>query len=210
MNHFSMHETDIAVLLEKIIQSPPLHAKWLNTLSYLENCGARKIARCQHPTKVKEEVLKHAAEEFRHALFLKEQISKTAHFLPDYRIEMLLGGKAALHYIHALDISICRRLLYEYEIQPLRLKEYAYLLVTYAIELRAFELYPLYEDLLRKYRVPIYVKCVILEEQEHLEEMKRELSFFPNYTTLMDMARNVEHNLYRSWVDHLHKDLLNF
>ena len=53
------------------------HAKWLNTLSFLENCGARKIAACEHPTLVKEEMLKHAAEEFRHAHHLKRQIDKS-------------------------------------------------------------------------------------------------------------------------------------
>ena len=51
----------IRQLIITIIAAPELHAKWLNTLSYLENCGARKIAACEHPTLVKEEMLKHAA-----------------------------------------------------------------------------------------------------------------------------------------------------
>lgn len=66
----------IRQLLNTIIASDELHAKWLNTLSFLENCGARKIAACEHPTLVKEEMLKHAAEEFRHALHLKRQIGR--------------------------------------------------------------------------------------------------------------------------------------
>ena len=37
-------------ILPHLIAAPSLHAKWLNTLSYLENCGARKIAACEHPT----------------------------------------------------------------------------------------------------------------------------------------------------------------
>ena len=56
----------LSQLLDAIIPSPDLHAAWLNTLSYLENSGARLIAACEHPTGVKEEMLKHAAEEFRH------------------------------------------------------------------------------------------------------------------------------------------------
>lgn len=48
--------------LMTIVASTKLHSKWLNTLSYMENCGARKLAACEHPLLVKEEMLKHAAE----------------------------------------------------------------------------------------------------------------------------------------------------
>ena len=71
--------------LRKTIANEVMHAKWINTLSYLENCGARKIAACENPTLVKEEVLKHAAEEFRHAHYLKRQIARiTAEPYPTY------------------------------------------------------------------------------------------------------------------------------
>ena len=68
-------------LLRLVIAHPDLHAKWLNTLSFLENCGARKIAMCEHKTLVKEEMLKHAAEEFRHAHDLKKQLLKILNVL---------------------------------------------------------------------------------------------------------------------------------
>src|ERR1700733_11588698 len=92
-------------LLYQIVSTPLLHAKWLNTLSYLENCGARKIAHCEHPTKVKEEMLKHASEEFRHAYYLKQQIRKV-HPQPmnTYSLNSMLGGFASFHYLNLLDI----------------------------------------------------------------------------------------------------------
>src|SRR5271170_3629580 len=82
------------LLLTAIVASDELHAKWLNTLSFLENCGARKISACEHPTLVKEEMLKHAAEEFRHAHHLKKQIAKIPGgiTIEDYTLSSLLGG----------------------------------------------------------------------------------------------------------------------
>ena len=49
----NMFTDQIESILNRIVASNELHAKWLNTLSYLENCGARKIAACEHPTLVK-------------------------------------------------------------------------------------------------------------------------------------------------------------
>lgn len=53
----------VSEMLQTIVADPFLHAQWLNTLSYLENCGARLMAGCEHPTLVRK-MFKHAAEEF--------------------------------------------------------------------------------------------------------------------------------------------------
>src|SRR6188508_2692811 len=109
MTTFRSFANPLKPLLTHIITFPQLHAKWLNTLSYLENCGARKIAKCEHPTKVREEILKHAAEEFRHAHYLKQQIAKVAEKpVEDYSLPTLLGGYRTLHYLTALDSIVCR------------------------------------------------------------------------------------------------------
>ncbi|MGZ3633296.1 MAG: hypothetical protein ACXU9U_03630 [Parachlamydiaceae bacterium] len=76
MNTFTSFYEPTRELISTILANDYLHAKWINTLSYLENCGARMIAACEHPTLVKEEMLKHAAEEFRHAHHLKRQLAK--------------------------------------------------------------------------------------------------------------------------------------
>jgi hypothetical protein len=64
-------------LLPNIIADNELHARWLNTLSLMENTGARKISASEDPTTVTYIILKHAAEEHRHAFYLKKQIEKT-------------------------------------------------------------------------------------------------------------------------------------
>jgi len=63
-------------LIRKITQDDHTHARWLNTLSMMENTGAKKIKNCEHPVFVNEIILKHAAEEARHAYYLKSQIQK--------------------------------------------------------------------------------------------------------------------------------------
>ena len=153
----------IRQLLTPIVSFDSLHAKWLNTLSFLENCGARKIAACEHPTLVKEEMLKHVAEEFRHAHYLKRQIQKiSSNPMDTYSLSYILGGTATLHYLTALDLQACRYLKAQ-GLSYSSIKESAYLLVTYAIELRAEELYPIYNEILRKAGSPITVKSILLE-----------------------------------------------
>jgi demethoxyubiquinone hydroxylase (CLK1/Coq7/Cat5 family) len=58
------------------------------------------------------------------------------------------------------------------------LKYAAYLFVTYAIEVRADDLYPVYQDILTKESSKIMVKSIILEEEGHLEEMINQLNEF--------------------------------
>lgn len=195
-------------ILEAIVRDPHLHGLWINTLSYLENCGARKIASCEHPTRVKEEILKHASEEFRHAFYLKSQLSRIEEEHEDYRLSSLLGGFSAYNYLNALDLKTSRYLK-NLGLPPSRIKELSYLLVTYAIELRAAELYPLYQSILRKAQSKIQVQSILLEEKEHLEEMERELSDVPGSSIHIDAVREIEAYLFDRWIKSLENDILS-
>lgn len=194
--------TDIWLeILPKIVLSDTTHAKWLNTLSYLENSGARKIAACEHPTKVKEEMLKHAAEEFRHAHHLKRQIAKMLQgSFEDYSVNLLLGGVSSLHYLHLLDVRVSRYLANTVSLSKYAIKELAYLLVTYAIELRADELYPVYERILRASSSKVTVKSILLEEKEHLQEMELALQAVPHGFFYAEEACAIEGRLCVSWL----------
>lgn len=186
-------------LLKVIISDNRLHAYWLNTLSYLENCGARKIAACEHPTLVKEEMLKHAAEEFRHAYYLKKQIEKVyPDHLSDYSLINILGQEASRNYLSRLDLHICR---YLKAILPRKLlKPAAYLLVTYAIEVRAGELYPLYASLLRQAGSKVAVNSIVLEEKEHLKEMEEGIKQMVDGEIYAKKALSIENRLYQNWL----------
>lgn len=190
MNGFVSHKKTLEKLLPDLISNPELHSRWLNTLSYLENTGAKKIAKCEHPTLVKEEMLKHAAEEFRHAYYLKSQIEKISPLLEDYSIPNILGGFSTLHYLHTVDL---------YANRLFRSKEAAYLLVTYAIELRALELYPLYDEALKRANSKVHVRSILFEEKEHLEEIERELNRSP-YKAYLEQICSFESKLCESWL----------
>jgi bacterioferritin (cytochrome b1) len=207
MTAFTSHVTFIEKILTVIVADHEQHSKWINTLSFLENCGARKIAACEHPTLVKEEMLKHAAEEFRHAHHLKRQITKlSSKKMDSYSLSYMLGGMSTLHYLKALDIKVCRY-LEKKGLKKTYIKEVAYLLVTYAIERRAEELYPIYDSVLQKSRSRVMVKSILLEEKEHLEEMKLGLKQIPDGDVYVEHVCAVESNLCKKWLVEISKDI---
>ncbi len=188
--------------LAHIIPDDALHAKWLNTLSFMENCGAKKISRCQHPYLVTEIILKHAAEEARHGYYLKKQLAKlSTEALTTYEAKYLLAPSKSIRYLDQLDIQICKLLKKEYELSGERLKYGAYLLVTYAIEVRADDMYPIYQQFLTDFNSRVNVKSIIIEETEHLKEMESGIGiFFEHPVKIMEKVRTLEENLYNEWM----------
>lgn len=197
-------------LLEKIVNDNETHAKWLNTLSYMENAGARKISACEHPSKVNLIQLKHAAEEHRHAYYLKKQIFKiTSSNCENYQNEYLLASASTRQYLHRLDIKTCKYLQEHFSLTKEQLKYAAYLFVTYAIEVRADELYPVYQDVLTKYGSKVMVKSIILEEEGHLEEMISQLDeFCKQWKIHAEHILKIENDLHEQWINSISQEFL--
>ncbi|UMQ42689.1 hypothetical protein MKS83_03120 [Chryseobacterium sp. Y16C] len=197
-------------LLEKIIQHDEIHSKWLNTLSFMENAGARKISACEHPTEVSLIQLKHAAEEHRHAYYLKKQILKiNPEYCKTYNSNELLAPIATRQYLHSLDIKACKYLQQVFQLTKEELKYAAYLFVTYAIEVRADELYPVYQEILTKTSSKIMVKSIILEEEGHLEEMINQLDeFSEDWKTHADTVLTIEKELHEKWINAISQEVL--
>jgi hypothetical protein len=193
---------ELSTILPTIIADNELHARWLNTLSLMENTGARKISASEDPVTVTYIILKHAAEEHRHAFYLKKQIEKTGDDLcPTYSQEYLLAPAYSKYYLNQLDIDVCRYLKKELGLTGRQLRFAAYLLVTYAIEVRADELYPVYQDALDAVGSKINVKSIILEEEGHLEEMINQLkTFSPDWQYHAQKAVGMETGLFNDWV----------
>lgn len=191
--------------LQKIVADKNLHAKWLNTLSFMENAGAKKISASEHKEKVNLIILKHAAEEHRHAYYLKKQISKLDEGIcHNYESSELLSPNHTKYYLQALDIAVCRYLKDKFDLSGYDLKFAAYLFVTYAIEVRADELYPVYQEILDQVNSKVNVKSIILEEEGHLEEMINQLASFSNDWKLH--AKNIiaiEQALFKNWTNDL-------
>lgn len=193
---------DIHNVMQHIIQQDELHAKWLNTLSFMENAGARKISLCEHPTEVGIIQLKHAAEEHRHAYYLKKQIGKLGTSVcTSYDDKYLIAPIYTKQYLHQLDIKSCRYLKETFNLSGNALKYAAYLFVTYAIEVRADELYPIYQHTLDLMKSKVIVKSIILEEEGHLEEMITQLELFnPQWEIYAKDILAIEQSLHQEWI----------
>ena len=152
--------------IKQIVSNTELHAKWLNTLSMMENSGARKISACEHSHNVDIIILKHAAEEARHAYYLKKQIKKLNYEgCATYTPSEILAPIASYQYLHKLDVAYSRYLKNNFNFNSSELKYASYLLTTYAIEVRADELYPIYDEILKEAGSNISVKMIIAEEK---------------------------------------------
>lgn len=199
----------LSTILPTIIANNELHARWLNTLSLMENTGARKISASEDPVTVTYIILKHAAEEHRHAFYLKKQIEKSGEGLcPTYADEYLVAPACSKYYLNMLDVEVSRYLKKELHLSGRELRFAAYLLVTYAIEVRADELYPIYQEALDNAGSKVNVKSIILEEEGHLEEMINQLQHFsPIWQLHADKAVELETRLFEQWVVELGKEV---
>ena len=196
-------------LLATLVSSHDLHAKWLNSLSFLENAGARKISASEDSYMVSYLQLKHAAEEHRHAYYLKKQLRKLPVPFPDsYKKEFLIAPISTQQYLKKLDVICARYLKEKLSFQGNELRYAAYLLVTYAIELRADVLYPIYQDVLDANKSKIMVKSIIVEEQGHLEEMISQLnSYFQDWKTHACEIVKIEKTLFDEWIGSIKKEV---
>ena len=195
-------EVQLRRILDTVCADDHLHATWLNTLGYMEHVGATKIARTQSGPKANYMTLKHAAEEARHGFYFKHLAKKLwADGLPTYESQYLLAPIQSHQYLYRLDLEaskLCRK----HGLEGRRLHDLVYLLVTFAIEVRADELYPIYQEYLD--RMPekrLSVQGIINEEEGHLAEMEQALADFPaELRGLTEPICRLEHRLYAEWL----------
>lgn len=196
---------ELEQLLLKVVSNDDIHARFLNTLSLQENIGARKISANELPETSTYMVLKHAAEEHRHAFYLKKQIGKlNAAACPTYEPDYLLAPYSSKYYLNKLDMATSRYLMDHMRLKGAALKFGAYLLVTYAIEVRADEIYPIYQKVLDDAKSKVSVRSIIVEEQGHLEEMTVQLkNFSPEWQFHTTNIISIEKDLYINWINDL-------
>lgn len=205
--YFRHKEKMMREILTKIVLDRGLHEKWLNTLSFMENAGARKISACEDPLHVGIVQLKHAAEEHRHAYYLKKQIQKLDGDAHRQSFE-LLAPVYTRQYLHNLDMQCTRYLKKHFGLVGNPLKYASYLFVTYAIEIRADALYPAYQDVLTAQRSKITVKSIIAEEEGHLEEMITMLALFdPDWEAHASHFLTIEAGLFEGWFNAISKEV---
>ncbi len=198
-------------LLETIIESSELHARWLSTLSFLELCGSRKIAKFLPSDLHKEtivpsyrsELLQHCAEEFRHAYFFHQQIAKLKARNSE-KSPSRFCKRHATRFLHLLDLSIARDMR---ERAYKDLPKACYLLTTYAIEKRAESLYALYEQLLVKHHSPISIRSILKEEEGHLRQIELQIEGDAVLLASRDSARKHEERLFSKFWEELEYEI---
>jgi len=150
-----------------ILKNDLYHAKWLNTLAYLEHIGSRKIIKSQNSRLLDYRTLKHIAEEARHALFLKKICKQNFNeSCPTFEHKYLLGGDGANKYFQKLDHYIHNDLPRENHFFL------NYLYVTFVIEERALSIYTDYQALLTAKDYSFNLTPLLVEETQHLNEAK--------------------------------------
>lgn len=175
----------------------------------MENAGARKISASEHKENVTLLILKHAAEEHRHAYYLKKQLAKLGdHLCKTYNNAELLAPNHTKFYLNTLDVKVCRYLKEHFQLSGSNLKFAAYLFVTYVIEVRADELYPIYQSILSSAESKVTVKSIILEEEGHLEEMLNQLKEFDsNWEKHANEIVKIEQQMFNDWMRGLSEEL---
>jgi len=151
-------------LLAQVCAEPLTHARFLNTLSLLEQMGSRKILLTQVTNEADGFIMKHYAEEARHAYILKRLAEKTAGHKLNYSKQHTIARSSAIMYFNRLEAHI-KQLLGKGSAKAI------YLFMTTIVEVRALWLYQHYQEFLQKQSIPISLTSLIREEEQHLEEM---------------------------------------
>lgn len=182
--------------LTLILSDQRLHARWLNTFSFLEYIGFRKIIKSQIADTLTVEVLTHAMEEGRHAIRLKKlALQMGGKEFDSYRSETLLCGERAEEYFQNLDAACaaataCPRLTYLY--------------VTWLVEVRALAVYGSYQSALQTRGLPLPLTGLLKEEEGHLQTVERELEGEdPRFAARAQGLKDVEEELYHEYCRHL-------
>ncbi len=193
-------------LISEIVADQALHAKWLNTFSFLEYVGFRKIVKSQKAEALSGAVLNHALEEGRHALGLKKLAVKLGGpAFNSYAPEALLCGEEAEAYFQSLDAACDEALSDHPEAERAKL---VYCYVTWLIERRALGVYGAYKKALGDSEVARKLDGLLAEESRHLADVETSLhAGDPGFSARSVAFEAVEAGLYAAFVEALARDL---
>ena len=138
-------------------------------LSLLEHIGSRKIMASRAMAEPDHEILKHLAEETRHAYFFKRAAEKLARRSLDYSHPNTMAEASARSYMDRLDAEIARDLTNAAPALP-------YLYMSLIVELRAVWTYRLYQTVLIEEKAGFTLKGILAEEELHLSAMVARLT----------------------------------
>ena len=193
-----MNEVKQYSFLQLILDDRNFHAKFLNTLSFLEYIGARKIFKERDEKSVDLETLVHMSEEVRHALLFKRLSMRVCSRERGYNRGDIFCFEITRRYIGDLD-KFCSELVE---------RDDCYALVSYIVEKRAVSFYRYYSHELEKRGGGFSLKSLLMEEERHLAEMgDRVCGNIP--VEVMRGALDFERGLFERFVQSLKGELGN-
>lgn len=196
----------LEAIIARVVKDDHLHARWLNTFSFLEYIGFRKIVKSQRAEVLDRALLMHALEEGRHALLLKKLAVKLAgHAFDFYEPETMLCPDAAKTYFRELDHRCDERFAHLGDLERSKL---VYLYVTWLIERRALDVYGLYKKGLGNSDVASKLDALLAEEVGHLRHVEAGIAAGdPDHAARSAEFEALESGLYEAFVGALAREL---
>ena len=180
-------------ILEKVTSDSSLHSRFLNTLSYLEYIGSRKMLKSLPSSILDHFFLDHINEETRHSLILKRLAEKTAKKNMAFQDDEMIVGQSAQDYFQEVDHY---SLKFAFDNPVLN-----YLYTSYAVEQRALVFYSLYNDVLKKKSFAFSLDAVLNDEIKHLECVLNQIQKKDwNWENNLDEITQFEHQKYFSFL----------
>ena len=193
----------LLTLLEKISSDDSLHARFLNTLSYLEYIGTRKMLKSLPSSILDKTLLDHINEESKHSLILKSLAQKMAKKSMGFTEKEMIAGESAKNYFREIDHF---SLKFSFDNPILN-----YLYTTYAVEQRALVFYSLYNDLLKKKAFSFSLSSILNDELKHLDFVLNEIKSKDfNWENNLDEINHFEHKKYFAFLIELEKSVFDY
>ncbi len=150
-----------------------------------------------------QDILKHLAEETRHAFFFKREAEKLlGSGIEGYPPAYTMGAASGRFYFGRLDAILTR------DIAPDAHRETGYLWMSLIVELRAIWVYRMYQEVLASANLPLSLKSVIAEEDKHLVDMIARLDEIGfNCANALVPAHMQEKNLFEKLLTALTQDM---
>lgn len=185
-------------LLQRIVQRPALHARFLNSLARLEYVGVRKMLKARRSQDLDLDGLQHLLEEAVHATRLKKfarSVAPEGVCVDTFRAEHTLSGDEAEAYFQAVDRAGAIALGRDDG-------EASYALTSAAIEIRARAFYPAYQEVLEAADSRVSVQSILNDEEAHLQEMQQRLQAGqPEWRAQLEQVMQVEQQAFAELLD---------
>ncbi|MGC1109644.1 MAG: hypothetical protein WA870_07210 [Methylovirgula sp.] len=196
----------LAAVIAAVMKDDHVHARWLNTFSFLEYIGFRKIVKSQRAEVLNRSLLMHALEEGRHALLLKKLAVKLGgHEFDFYRAETMFCPAAARTYFQELDHQCDAKFAHLGDLERSTL---VYLYVTWLIERRALDVYGCYKNMLGDSDLAPKLNALLAEEVGHLRAVESGIAAKdPEHAKRSAQFEALEFALYKDFVGVMAREL---